>query len=126
MSSEQNKEVIRSAFTSGEFLEAFNDDAVWRIIGTSTFSGSHRGKQAIAGVLERLFSLLETPGEISLDNLIAEGDYVVLQGTVSGRRTKTGRPYDNDYCWVFRIKDGKISEMTEYLDTELVTAAFGG
>jgi hypothetical protein len=37
--------------------------------------------------------------------------------------TKTGKPYDNSYCWIYRLADGKIKEITEYLDTELVTAA---
>jgi len=34
-------------------------------------------------------------------------------------------PYNNTYCNVYRIADGKIRQLTEYLDTELVTTAFG-
>jgi ketosteroid isomerase-like protein len=34
--------------------------------------------------------------------------------------TKTGKPYNNTYCWVCRLVDGKLTELTEYLDTELV------
>ena len=30
----------------------------------------------------------------------------------------------NTYCHVFRVADGKIREVTEYMDTELVTAVF--
>ena len=37
-----------------------------------------------------------------------------------------GVPYDNDYAFVFRLRDGKISEVIEYLDTAMVeTAAYG-
>ena len=39
--------------------------------------------------------------------------------------TKSGKRYDNEYCWVYRLSGGKIVEINEYLDTELVTAAFG-
>jgi uncharacterized protein len=39
--------------------------------------------------------------------------------------SKKGVPYNNTYCHVFRIVNGKIKEVTEYLDTELVTRAFG-
>ena len=39
--------------------------------------------------------------------------------------TRKGVPYDNTYCHVFRVADGKIREATEYLDTELITRAFG-
>jgi uncharacterized protein len=35
------------------------------------------------------------------------------------------RAYDNTYCLVFRVDAGKVKQITEYLDTELVTAAFG-
>jgi hypothetical protein len=39
--------------------------------------------------------------------------------------TKSGKSYNNTYCQVFRIVNGKVQEVTEYLDTELVTSAFG-
>jgi ketosteroid isomerase-like protein len=39
--------------------------------------------------------------------------------------SKNGRSYNNTYCHVFRIANGKVQEVTEYLDTELVTSAFG-
>ena len=32
-----------------------------------------------------------------------------------------GGTYNNTYCQVFRIANGKVQEVTEYLDTELVT-----
>ena len=40
-------------------------------------------------------------------------------------RTKSGDTYNNTYCQVFRLANGKVQEVTEYLDTELVTTAFG-
>jgi ketosteroid isomerase-like protein len=42
-----------------------------------------------------------------------------------GRATaKSGKPYNNTYCIVCRIVDGKI-KMTDYVDTELITSALG-
>ena len=41
-------------------------------------------------------------------------------------RGRTGREYDNRYVFVFRFEKGKITSVTEYLDTALVeTALFG-
>jgi hypothetical protein len=37
--------------------------------------------------------------------------------------TKTGRRYDNTYCWVCRLAGGKIVSLTEYMDTQLVATA---
>lgn len=55
---------------------------------------------------------------------MAEGDFVVAQ--VRGQaRKKDGTPYNNTYCHVFRLRDGKIIAVNEYMDTELITAVFG-
>jgi ketosteroid isomerase-like protein len=37
--------------------------------------------------------------------------------------TKAGKPYNQTYCYVCRLADGKVRELTEYLDTEMVSAA---
>jgi ketosteroid isomerase-like protein len=56
--------------------------------------------------------------------MIAEGDVVVVQ--LRGKsETKDGQAYDNTYCHVFTMRGGKISDVTEYFDTELTSAVFG-
>jgi len=53
-----------------------------------------------------------------------EDAFVVVEAR--GKATTTaGTPYDNEYCFIYRIEDGRIKEVTEYLDTELVTSALG-
>ena len=39
--------------------------------------------------------------------------------------TKSGKAYNNTYAQVFRLENGKVQQVTEYLDTELVNAVFG-
>ena len=57
-------------------------------------------------------------------DLIAEGDYVVVQ--LRGESSSlNGQPYNNRYCMVFRFAGSQIQEITEYLDTELMTRIFG-
>jgi ketosteroid isomerase-like protein len=58
------------------------------------------------------------------DRMVSEGDFVVVEchGRVA---TKAGKPYDNRYCYVCRLDGGKLRELTEYLDTELVATALG-
>ena len=48
-------------------------------------------------------------GSSAIDNVIAEGDFVV-QSHASGRKTKTGNPYNNTYCNVYKVVGGKIKE----------------
>jgi ketosteroid isomerase-like protein len=89
-------------------------------------SGTFRGKQE---VIDKLLKPLRArlaagPVVFTIDRLIAEGDYVAMQAR--GRATsRSGRPYNNTYCIVARIADGKVKEMTDYADTELVTSALG-
>ena len=47
-----------------------------------------------------------------------EGDKVVarVQGTCEAKHG----PYNNTYCHVFMVRDGKIVEGIEYLDTALI------
>jgi enamine deaminase RidA (YjgF/YER057c/UK114 family) len=71
-----------------------------------------------------LRSKFAVPYKATALRIIAEGDHVVVEGR-GCVTTKAGLPYNNSYCWIYRIAEGKIKEITEYLDTELVTAALG-
>jgi ketosteroid isomerase-like protein len=75
----------------------------------------------LKGLRNSLVARLERGGAIAMtiENLIAEGDYVAEQARGKAR-TKDGKDYNNTYCRVWRITDGKIRAMQEYLDTELV------
>ena len=72
----------------------------------------------------KVLEALEGPIKLTPDNVFGEGDFVALQGHGQAR-TKTGLDYNNTYCLVFRFKEGKIAEVMEYLDTELLRAALG-
>ncbi len=125
----ENKEVVRQmreAKGLDEMLAAMSDDVRWTIMGSTKYSHTMNGKKEIVDkLLHPIFAELESMGSNHVDNVIAEGDYVVVQQHASGRKTKTGNPYNNSYCLVYKVIGGKIKEITEYLDTELVTAAFG-
>jgi uncharacterized protein len=131
MGAAENKELIKNMwdFSKGgieNFLNGFADDVHYTIIGTTKFSGIFKGKQdLLSRAFMPLMSELESPGSMVTDNLIAEGDYVVQQGHGVGRKAKSGEAYNNTYCFVYKVVGGKVKEVTEYADTELVTRAFG-
>src|ERR1700730_9042485 len=117
---------MREAKGIEPMLATINDYVRWTIIGTTKYSRTMNGKQEIIDKLLRpIMAEMESMGSSHIDNVIAEGDYVVVQQHASGRKTKTGNPYNNTYCLVYKVIDGKIKEITEYLDTELITSAFG-
>ena len=55
--------------------------------------------------------------------IIAEGDVVVVEWHGETPLAKGG-VYANDYCWVVRVKAGKLAEVTGYFDTAAVNALF--
>jgi ketosteroid isomerase-like protein len=94
-------------------------------MGTTKLSGTLTGKQeVITRRLTPILAQLDGPIRIAAQSFIAEGDYVVVEGRGQAM-TKAGKPYHNRYCFLFRLANGKVQELTEYLDTEAVTAAFG-
>jgi uncharacterized protein len=131
MAAAENKQFIRNMFielskgNAEAFLGSIADDVRYTIIGTTKYSGTFNGKQELINkLLGPLTAQLEGGIAVTPDNLIADGDYVAMQAHGKAR-SKNGRSYNNTYCHLFRIANGKVQEVTEYLDTELVTSAFG-
>ena len=131
MGAAENKQLIQNMFAelskgnADAFLGNMADDVRFTIIGTTKYSGTFNGKQElISKLLGPLSSQLEGGLTITPENFIADGDHVAMQARGQSK-TKTGKSYNNTYCQVFRIANGKVKEVVEYLDTELVTSAFG-
>ncbi len=129
MDAQENKELMRVVFDAladGDgrpFVDALADDVTWRIIGSTEWSGTWEGKPSVrTGLLDPLFAQFATRYRNRAVRLIAEDDYVVIEcrGDVT---TKSGRPYRNTYCYVCRLEGGRMRELTEYCDTELLTKA---
>ena len=50
-------------------------------------------------------------------SLVAEGPVAVLETRFQGTLAN-GRRYDNDYCFVIEVRDGRIRRIREYMDTQ--------
>jgi ketosteroid isomerase-like protein len=114
VSAAENKklmEAIFAAVAAGDrtlFVESLADDVTWRVTGHYSWSQTFKGKAAL---LRDLFGYL---GTLLADNrrtiahqFFADGDTVVMEG-VGQMKTRAGVPYNNDYCLIYRLKDGKI------------------
>ena len=131
MSAETNKDIVRSFYEAGnrgDFDACFDmvaDDVTWTNIGTTALSGTYNGKtELMEKLLGPLFGQLEAGISSTIDALIAEDDRVVAL-TSGSATTKDGRPYNNSYCQVIRLRDGKFVEVKEYFDTALAASVFG-
>ena len=131
MTTDTNKQLVRTAFEAlgnsdaRPLYDLMRDDFAWIIEGQSRFSRRYEGKETVKrDLLTPLFEAFATPYRFTIDEIIAEGDRVVVLGR-GAVQTKTGKDYNNSYCFVLRLEDGKLVELREYLDTALVERVFG-
>ncbi|OQS13452.1 hypothetical protein B0T36_19860 [Nocardia donostiensis] len=105
-------------------FDAMADEVTWRWMGTSQWSKSFEGKQAVLGELfGGVDESLSDSYSVQVHKILADGDHVVVEHTGSNA-TPDGRQYNNNYCWIFAFKDGLITEIREYMDTQLVSETF--
>lgn len=131
MSAEANRKLVQqvyadSADRSGTtFADHVADDANWIVTGQYSWSHEFKGREAIQNGLMRHFrSFFAVRPRTVAFNFIAEGDYVVVEAR-GDNVTKTGLRYDNQYCMVWRIENGRIKEIREYCDSALVERVLG-
>jgi len=102
------------------FVDALADDVRWTIIGRTAWSRIYQGKHAVLDELLRpLAEQLGGRNVVSAERFVADNDVVVVEGR-NHSVTRSGRDYPNRYCWVFVMRDGKVAEITEYTDTQLI------
>lgn len=125
-----NKEIITHIFTElskgndEPLIESMSEDMQWNWMGSGQWSKSFVGKSEVLNDLwKNVRTTIKKPFTVNVHRIIADGYNVVVEMT--GRNTTTTeRAYENNYCWICRLKDGKLCEINEYMDTELVTKAF--
>ena len=136
MSAAANKKLIQEIYAAAGnpdpavrdralFVASLADDAKWVVTGQYSWSRTFTGKQSILNDLHgHVRSLLADRARTIAHRFIAEGDYVVVEAK-GDNVTKSGLRYDNDYCMVYRLENGRIKEIREYCDSVLVEKALG-
>jgi len=124
------KELVTSVFAKWEggdssaFFDELADDVVWTAIGNTAISGvSHSKKEYLDKTYHPLQAIFSGPTSCKVKQIIAEGDTVVVLWHGETPLAKGG-VYANEYCWVIRVADGKLIEVTGYFDTAVVNALF--
>lgn len=125
--------VVRHFFDrlNAEDLEAvrglLTEDAAWLPQARDMpGAGEYRGRNVVVDDFLRPIRGLFRPGSPSnrILSLAANGELVLVETHGTGFLAD-GRPYDNRYAWAFEIRDGKIAEIREYLDSYYIIRLFG-
>jgi uncharacterized protein len=121
-------ETIFAGFAAGDrtlLAESLADDVTMRVTGQNSWSQTFKGKEALFRDLYGYLGTLVAEGRRTIpQRFIADGDHVVVEA-VGEMRTKAGVPYCNEYCLIYRLKDGKIVEFREYCDYALTEKILG-
>lgn len=122
---EENKELTRAfmeAIAHGDaahIADAYAEDGHLYTMGQTLISGIYDK----ATIREFAGSVLESfPNGLkyTIHHMTAEDDRVAVEATGEGVHV-SGKPYKNHYHFLFVWRDGKLVQLKEYMDTELVT-----
>ncbi len=121
--SDDNKKVVLAfidAMGKGDPEGAANcitGDAYTLAKGFGSFAGV-REHDTILATIGAFHQLMPAGMKPEIVSVIAEGDKVVVEFEGNGI-LYNGEAYGNEYCMVFRMRDGKICQVNEYFCTLL-------
>src|SRR3982751_6733654 len=131
MSAAANKKLMQGIFAriaAGDrtaFVDCLADEVTMRVTGQYSWWRTFKGKTALLRDLYGYLSTLLVEGRRAVPlRFFADEDHVVVEAR-GEMQTKSGVRYENEYCLIYRLKDGKIVEMREYCDSVLTEAVLG-
>jgi ketosteroid isomerase-like protein len=130
MSIEANKELARQFIDAlgradtDWVLDHYADDMVLWTAGSLPISGPH-GKSEIRPLMDGILSTFPQGLSFSIQTLTAEEDRVAIEAESRGLHA-SGKPYHNQYHFLMRIRDGRVVEFKEYMDTQHANEVFFG
>ena len=124
MSIEESKDVVRQFLAklgSGDadgLIDSLTDDATWWIGGKpgDLPQAGMKNKEGISAVLRGIGAKIPGGIDMRIRGMIGESDQVAAEVEAHGEITN-GHIYNNEYHFLFTIKDGRISAVKEYHDS---------
>ena len=119
---EENKDIaikFFEALSSGSetYLDYYNDDSIIWTAGDNAIGGT-RTKHEIIDFAQGILSAFPDGIKFNITGITAENERVAVE--VSGEAIHaSGKDYRNKYHFLLKIKNGKILELKEYMDTQL-------
>jgi len=121
---EDNKALVREligcvAAGDPKLGEMFDEQVAWWVPPSTAYGGLYEGREAVLQLVGSATGLYDAsvPLRVEVEQLIAEGEWVSAQFRILAR-TARGEDYENYYHFAFRIRDGSILRVNEYLDTK--------
>ncbi len=113
-----NAALIRSAyeaFARGDIpavFASFAKDIFWHVPGRGPLARDYRGHAEVLGFFSKFMELSDHTFRLQVDNILANGDQVVVLCTESARRA--GRDWTSPEVHVWTVRNGKAVMFHEY------------
>ena len=128
MSSEKNIQTVKDFFTAigrGDTearLALAAEDIEWIIPGEDwPLAGTRHGHAGLADLLETASESIETSTEPR--EFIAQGDRVLVVGFAKGKIKATNKTFEDDWIFAITVRDGRLTHIREYVDTQALARA---
>ena len=128
MSIENNIQTVKDFFAAiggGDkeaLLALVAEDIEWIVPGEDwALAGTHRGHAGLADVLQKASEEIETSTEPR--EFIAQGDRVLVVGFARGKIKATNKTFEDDWIFAITVRDGKLTSIREYVDTQALARA---
>jgi len=129
MSIEKNVQVVKDFFAamgSGDkqrLLALVAEDIEWIVPGKDwPLAGTHRGHTGLADVLQKASEEIEMT-YTKPPEFVAQGDRVLVIGVATGKIKATNKPFKDDWVFDITVRDGKLTRIQEYIDTQALARA---
>jgi uncharacterized protein len=129
MSAKENVQIVKDFFAA---MDAYNKqdllalaaaDIEWIIPGEGwPLAGTHRGHAELAAVLQKASEEIETTYP-SPPEFVAQGDRVLVVGVAAGKIKSTNKPFKDDWVFDITVRNGKLTKIREYIDTQALARA---
>jgi ketosteroid isomerase-like protein len=128
MGVKENVQVVKDFFAAigrGDregLLARVAEDIEWIIPGEDwPLAGTHRGRAGLAHILETASKTMETSTEPR--EFVAQGDRVFVVGFAKGKVKATNKTFEDDWIFAITLRDGKLTNIREYVDTQALARA---
>ena len=128
MSTEKNVQTVKDFFAAigrgdrEDLLALVAEDIEWIIPGEDwPLAGTHRGHAGLANLLETASKKMETSTEPR--EYVAQGDRVLVVGVATGKIKATNKPFKDDWVFAITVRNGKVTKIREYIDTQALARA---
>src|ERR1700688_524408 len=128
MSTQENVQTVKDFFAAmggsdrQGLLALCAEDFEWIIPGEDwPLAGTYRGHAGLENLLQKASETVETSTEPS--EYVAQGDRVLVVGVATGKIKATNKPFKDDWIFAITVRNGKLTNIREYVDTQALARA---